>query len=100
MEPLRQNATVRPRACLRTRCREPGCRLLIQTRYQPRRQDPLKLNDQIPDHYIEIDLAAKTQKQGDDEDDYDPEQQQQPETSDPLNNNNLVQSTPLTTSLR
>ena len=52
----------------------------------------LKLNDQIPVHHIEIDLAAKTPKQDEDEEDYDPDQQQpdvatptthQPETTGP-----------------
>ena len=60
----------------------------------------LKLNNQIPVHYIEIDLAAKTPKQDNDEENYDPEQQQQPEPVDPPppNNNNLAQSTITTTS--
>ena len=40
----------------------------------------LKLNDHIPVHQIEIDLAAKTPKQGDDEEDYDSDQQQ-PDTT-------------------
>ena len=52
----------------------------------------LKLNDQIPVHHIEIDLAAKTPKQDEDEENYDPDQQQsdvatptthQPETTGP-----------------
>ena len=50
------------------------------------------MNDQIPVHHIEIDLAAKTPKQDEDEEDYDPDQQQpdvatptthQPETTGP-----------------
>ena len=57
----------------------------------------LKLNDQTPVHYIEIDLTAKTPKQDDDEEDSDPEQQQQIETIEPQNSNNLVQTTITTT---
>ena len=49
----------------------------------------LKLNDQIPVHYIEIDLAAKTPKQDDDEEDYDLKQPQHPTTPDPLEQNQL-----------
>ena len=50
------------------------------------------MNYQIPVHHIEIDLAAKTPKQDEDEEDYDPDQQQpdvttltthQPETTGP-----------------
>ena len=62
----------------------------------------LKLNDQIPVHHIEIDLAAKTPKQGDDEEDYDPDQQQpdvtttttqnQPETAAPTDDFAQMQS--------
>ena len=56
----------------------------------------MKLNDQIPVHYIEIDLAAKTPKQDDDEEDYDPDQPQDakpnPETNDTNDALNQMQS--------
>ena len=62
----------------------------------------LKLNDQIPVHHIEIDLAVKTPKQDDDEEDYDPDQQQpdvtttttpnQPETAAPTDDFAKMQS--------
>ena len=100
MEPLRPSTTVRLRARPGTRGREPACRLLARLDITPEDRIHLKLNDQIPVHHIEIDVAAKPPKQGDDEEVYDPEQQkQQTETTDPSEQQNMMQSTPTTTSL-
>ena len=80
VESLRPSTTVRFCACPRTRYGEPSCRLFVSTRHQPGRQ--ASPENKWPVHYMEIDLAAKTPKQDDDEEEYDPEQQQ-PETIDP-----------------
>ena len=62
----------------------------------------MKLNDQITVHHIEIDLAAKTPKQDDDEEHYDPDKQRpdvtitttpnQPETTSPTDDFAKMQS--------
>ena len=49
----------------------------------------LKLNDQIPVHYIKISLAAKTSNQKDDEENYGPEKQR-PEAVTPLEKQQLL----------
>ena len=54
----------------------PAADYLSRLDINPEDRIHLKLNDQIPVHYIEIDLAAKTPKQDDDEEDYDPDQPQ------------------------
>ena len=61
------------------RVENPASDYLYRLDIKPENRNHLKLNDQIPVLYIEIDMAAKTTKQDDDED-YDPEQLQQPET--------------------
>ena len=54
----------------------PAADYLSRININPEDRIHLKLNDQIPVHHIEIDLAAKTPKQDEDEEDYDPDQQQ------------------------
>ena len=54
----------------------PAADYLSRLDINPEDRIHLKLNDQIPVYYIEIDLAAKTPKQDDDEEDYDPDQPQ------------------------
>ena len=70
----------------------PAADYLSRLDYNPEDRIHSKLNYQIPVHHIEIDLAAKTPKQDEDEEDYDPDQQQpdvttptthQPETTGP-----------------
>ena len=81
----------------------PAADYLSRLDINPEDRIHLKLNDQIPVHYIEIDLAAKTPKQDDDEEDYDPDQpqdakpnesqeQNHPETNDTNDALNQVQS--------
>ena len=67
----------------------PAADYLSRLDINPEDRIHLKLNDQIPVHYIEIDLAAKTPKQDDDEEDYDPDQPQHPRSADPLEQNQL-----------
>ena len=73
----------------RTMSWKPSRWLPVQARHYPGDRIHLKLNDQIRVHYIEIDLVAKTPKQDDDEEDYDPDQPQHPTTADPLEQNQL-----------
>ena len=54
----------------------PAADYLSRLDVNPEDRIHLKMNDQIPVHHIEIDLAAKTPKQDEDEEDYDPDQQQ------------------------
>ena len=54
----------------------PAADYLSRLDINPDNRIHLKLNDQIPVHYIEIDSAAKTPKQDVDEEDYDPDQPQ------------------------
>ena len=81
----------------------PAADYLSRLDINPEDRIHLKLNDQIPVHYIEIDLAAKTPKQDDDEEDYDPDQpqdakpnesqeQNHPETNDTNDALNQMQS--------
>ena len=53
----------------------PAADYLSRLDINPEDRIHLKSNDQIPVHHIEIDLAAKTPKQDDDEEDYDPDEQ-------------------------
>ena len=73
----------------------PAADYLSRLDINPQDRINLKLNDKIPVYYVEIDLAAKTPKQDDSEEDYDPDQQQQEEI--PHNNptlQSLLQSMP------